>query len=146
MPKTYFLGRTPALTVRVSEGDARFVSTHVLEVADLLRELRVKLVHHAVQYQHLDILRLRFSQSAATHFCTLPVLILSETLPGSATATARLTKSLTRYQTTCHHPGCILTKHTISSHTRTCRHTHRHTYTHTHIHTYIRCWGMHWRS
>ncbi len=40
MPKTHFLGRTPAVTVRASKGDARFVFTHVLEVADLLRELR----------------------------------------------------------------------------------------------------------
>jgi len=68
MPKTHFLGRTPAVTVRASEADARFVFTHVLEVADLLRELRVKLVQHAVQYQHLDLLLLRVSQSAATHF------------------------------------------------------------------------------
>lgn len=67
MPKTHFLGRTPAVTVRASKGDARFVFTHVLEVADLLRELRVELVQHAVQYQHPDLL-LRVSQSAATHF------------------------------------------------------------------------------
>ena len=55
MPKTYFLGRTPALTVRVSEGDARFVSTHVLEVADLLRELRVKLVELRVALPQVEV-------------------------------------------------------------------------------------------
>jgi hypothetical protein len=95
MPKTHFLGRTPAVTVRASEGDARFVFTHVLEVADLLRDLRVELVQHAVQCQHLDLL-LRVSQSAATLPVLLILSILSETLPGSATATERFTKSLTR--------------------------------------------------